>query len=143
MDWIYDDGGRADAGYKGKTGDCVCRAFAIAAERPYKEVYDLINEFAKAERKGKRKKGVSNARTGVYKETTKKLAAHYGFRWVPVMQVGSGCTVHLDGKELPKGRIVCKVTKHCVAVIDGVIHDTHDCSRDGNRCVYGYYVKEG
>jgi|SRR5262245_25045412 len=26
-----------------------------------------------------------------------------------------------------------------VAVIDGVIHDTHDCSRDGTRCVYGYF----
>jgi hypothetical protein len=24
-------------------------------------------------------------------------------------------------------------------VIDGVIHDTHDCSRNGTRCVYGYY----
>jgi len=21
----------------------------------------------------------------------------------------------------------------------GVIHDTHDCSRDGTRCVYGYF----
>lgn len=143
MDWIFDDGGRAEAGYKGKTGDCVCRAFAIAAERPYQEVYDLINEFAKQERTGKRKKSVSNARTGVFRQTTRKVAKHYGFKWVPLMQIGSGCTVHLDGKELPKGRIVCKVTHHCVAVIDGVIHDTHDCSRDGNRCVYGYYVKEG
>jgi hypothetical protein len=25
------------------------------------------------------------------------------------------------------------------AVIDGVIHDTHNPDRDGNRCVYGYY----
>jgi hypothetical protein len=27
-------------------------------------------------------------------------------------------------------------------VIDGVIHDTHDCSRGGTRCVYGYWRKE-
>jgi len=25
-------------------------------------------------------------------------------------------------------------------VIDGVLHDTHDCSRDGTRCVYGYWL---
>ena len=24
----------------------------------------------------------------------------------------------------------------------GVIHDTHDCSRGGSRCVYGYYRRE-
>jgi hypothetical protein len=30
-------------------------------------------------------------------------------------------------------------SRHLVAVIDGVIHDTHDCSRDGTRCVYGYF----
>jgi len=25
------------------------------------------------------------------------------------------------------------------AVIDGVLHDAYDCSREGTRCVYGYY----
>ena len=64
MEWIYDDGGRAKAGFKGKTGDCVCRAIAIATGKPYKEVYDLINEFAESERTGKRKRKKSNARTG-------------------------------------------------------------------------------
>ncbi len=78
MKWVYDDGGRAAAGYKGKAGDCVCRAIAIATERPYQEVYDLINEFAKSERKGKRKSGISSARTGVYKQTIKKVMEHYG-----------------------------------------------------------------
>jgi hypothetical protein len=29
-----------------------------------------------------------------------------------------------------------------MAVIDGVIHDTYDPSRDGKRCVYGYFTKE-
>jgi hypothetical protein len=28
--WQFDDGGRGAAGFKGKTGDCVCRAIAIA-----------------------------------------------------------------------------------------------------------------
>ena len=47
MKFVYNDGGRAEAGYIGDTRDCVCRAIAIAAQRPYKEVYDLINKYAK------------------------------------------------------------------------------------------------
>lgn len=30
MTFVYDDGGRSAAGFKGKTGDCVTRAIAIA-----------------------------------------------------------------------------------------------------------------
>jgi hypothetical protein len=56
------------------------------------------------------------------------------------MEIGKGCKVHLRADELPKGKIICSVSRHLVAVIDGVINDTHDCSRDGNRCVYGYYT---
>lgn len=142
MKFIYDDGGRAEAGFKGTTGDCVCRAIAIATQRPYKEVYDLINEYGKRERTGKRKRGISNARTGVYKDTIRKVMEHYGWKWVPTMQIGRGCSVHLKAEELPAGRLVVNVSKHSVAVIDGVIHDTYDCSRDESRCVYGYYIKE-
>ena len=142
MKFNYNDGGRADAGYKGKTGDCVCRAISIATERPYKEIYDLINEFSKSERTGKRKKGKSNARTGAYTVTIKKVMAHLGWKWIPTMGIGTGCRVHLKEDELPKGRLVCNLSKHCTAVIDGVINDIYDCSRDGTRCVYGYFIKE-
>ena len=141
MEWVFNDGGRAAAGFKGITGDCVCRAIAIAAERPYKEVYDLINQYGKQERTGKRKRGKSNARTGVYKDCIKKVMEHYGWIWVPTMQIGQGCTVHLTPEELPKGRLVVNVSKHTAAVLDGVLNDTYDCSRDGTRCVYGYYYK--
>jgi hypothetical protein len=47
-----------------------------------------------------------------------------GYQWTPTMRIGSGCTIHLRPDELP-----------------GVIHDMHDPSRDGTRCVYGYYRK--
>ena len=62
-----------------------------------------------------------------------------GFEWTATMQIGSGCKVHLKSDELPKGRLVCVVSRHYVSVIDGVINDTHDCSREGTRCVYGYW----
>lgn len=141
MKFNYNDGGREAAGFKGTTGDCVCRAIAIATEKPYKEIYDLINEFGKMERLSKSRTSKSSARTGVYKDTIRKIMEHLGWKWIPTMKIGQGCKVHLSENELPKGRLVVSVSKHCTAVIDGVINDTYDPSRDGQRCVYGYYVK--
>ena len=141
MKFVNDDGGRAASGFVGTTGDCVTRAIAIATQRSYQEIYDLVNQFAKRERTGKRKKGRSSARSGVYKYTTTKIMKHLGWVWVPTMTIGSGCKVHLRDGELPLGRLVVSVSKHWVAVIDGVIHDNHDPSRDGNRCVYGYWME--
>jgi hypothetical protein len=63
------------------------------------------------------------------------------WRWVPTMQFGSVCKVYLREDELPSGRLVINVSKHTTAVIDGVIHDTHDPSRNGTRCVNGYFTK--
>jgi hypothetical protein len=55
------------------------------------------------------------------------------------MSIGSGCQAHLRAKELPAGRLIVRLSKRVAAVIDGVIHNTHDPSRRGTRCVYGYY----
>jgi len=56
--------------------------------------------------------------------------------------VGAGCQVHLRPDELPNEILIAKVSKHLTAIINGVIHDTHDPSRGGTRCVYGYYLKK-
>jgi hypothetical protein len=45
MKFVKDDGGRLAAGYEGKANDCVCRAVAIATERPYQEMYDRLEEM--------------------------------------------------------------------------------------------------
>lgn len=137
----FDDGGRAAAGFQGKTGDCVTRSIAIATSIPYREVYDALNALASNERIGKRKRGKSSSRTGVYRSTYHKYLLGIGWRWTPTMKIGAGCTVHLRADELPTGRLVVSVSRHITAVIDGVIHDTDDCSRSGTRCVYGYYFK--
>lgn len=139
MRFQHNDGGRAAAGFRGEAGDCVTRAIAIVTELPYAEIYAWVNESGQAEQLGKRYRNRSSARRGVHKPTIRKLLAELGWRWTPTMQIGLGCTVHLRADELPSGRLVCKVSKHCVAVIDGVIHDTHDPSRGGTRCVYGYW----
>lgn len=143
MNFVFHDGGRAAAGYKGKTGDCVTRSIAIATGKTYQEVYDTLNQLAKAERRGKRKKKLSNSRTGVLRKAYQRYLESLGWRWTPTMTIGAGCRVHLKTSELPQGPLLVKVSRHLTAVIDGVIYDTHDCSRDGARCVYGYFSLSG
>ncbi len=75
--WVHDDGGREAAGYKGKTGDCVTRAIAIACELPYQEVYDALRVGAKVDRAlmaklelryGRHAKRHASPREGVFKK---------------------------------------------------------------------------
>ena len=139
--WVYDDGGRADAGYKGHTGDCCVRAISIAACMPYQDVYDLVNAAGAKERRSKRRARKSSARRGIYGPTMRRLMASLGWLWTPTMGIGTGCKVHLRADELPGGRLIASLSRHCAAVIDGIIHDLHDCSREGTRCVYGYWTQ--
>lgn len=141
-DFIVDDGGRAEAGYKGEARDCVTRSIAIAAELPYDDVYRALSEGSRTQRIAKGGKAKASARGGVNTDRKwfKDYMAKIGFEWVPTMTVGSGCRVHLRADELPKGRLIVAVSKHYTAMIDGVIHDTHDPRRGGNRCVYGYWL---
>lgn len=138
MEFVYNDGGREKAGYKGDAGDCVTRSIAIALDKPYQEVYDAINELAKQERF--RHKRRSSARNGVFRKTKDAYLFSQGCKWTPTMFVGKGCKVHLKAEELPMGRLIVNVSRHEVTVIDHVIHDTHDPSKDGTRCVYGYWT---
>jgi hypothetical protein len=137
LEFQTSDGGRAAAGFRGTTSDCVCRAVAIATGKPYAEVYREINAAALRE-KHKRK---SSARTGVYKPTVRAYIESLGFRWTPTMGIGTGCRVHLCAGEIPDGRVIVKLTRHVTAVIDGMIHDTHNPDRGGTRCVYGYWIR--
>lgn len=171
MPFIHDDGGRAAAGYKGSAGDCVARSIAIAAERPYAEVYAALAAGMGAQRASTRTpKHAATARNGIF--TRRKWFRDYmrslGFEFVPTMAIGSGCKVHLVAAELPAGRLIVSVSKHYTAVVDGVIRDTFDPNqrppvfyaadaRDipagakphgggwlfepGPRCVYGYWRK--
>ena len=149
----FDDGGRNAAGWKGTGGDCVTRAIAIASGRPYREVYDRLAEGNATQRRSKRERvaqGRTGRRTALHGIFTKRKwlkdsMKELGFVWTATMGIGTGCQVHVRADELPpEGRLVLSLSKHYAAYVDGVLRDTHDCSRDGTRCVYGYYaLKEG
>lgn len=150
--FVFDDGGRSKYFQGSMVGDCVTRSIAIATQKDYKEAYDalfnLIREFKQgrslhAREIKRRKVGArgTTPRNGVPRELIKKYMESIGWSWFPTMEFSKGCKVHLRSDELPGGRLVVSVSKHLTAMIDGVIHDTFDCSRGGQRCVYGYFKK--
>lgn len=148
IDFVYNDGGRKEAGYRGRSGDCVTRAIAIATGKPYKEVYDGLFSFSKEYSFTRRNKVAkliklkgASPRDGVYMKVIKEYMKNIGWKWQATMQIGQGCKVHLRADELPKGRLIVQVSKHLTAVVDGVINDTANPSRGGTRCVYGYFYK--
>ncbi len=136
---FYNDGGRKAAGFKGDAGDCVTRAIAIATGVPYREVYDALHARAREAARSARTKKHGSPRAGVHRNVYQPYLESLGFVWTPTMQIGQGCKVHLRVGELPGGTLVVAVSRHLVAVVNGVVHDTHDPSRGGQRCVYGYY----
>lgn len=148
LPWVYDDGGRKAAGYKGSTGDCVVRSIAIATglawfndyETVYRELADrLRGTKAAARAKSKASRYKTSPRDGVPMPVVHDYLRALGWVWAATMTIGAGTTVHLADGELPLGRLVVRCSKHLTAVVNGVIHDTHDPSRDGTRAVYGYW----
>jgi hypothetical protein len=142
MPYQYDDAGRGNR--TGSTRDCVTRAIVIAAQLPYERVWKEIAAGNAGQRKTRgtaKVSGVETADLGVFtgRKWFKDYMRSLGFSWTPTMAIGQGTTVHLRQGELPTGRLVVHVSRHSLAVIDGVMHDTHDPSRDGTRCVYGYW----
>lgn len=148
LPFIFNDGGRAAAGYLGDAGDCVVRAIAITTGLPYQQVYEDLRAAnasyaqTRGDRLAKRLniKG-SSPRNGNHRKVFHDYILNHGFTWVPTMQIGGGCRVHLRANELPKGVLIVKLSKHLSAIVNGVIQDTHNPSRGGARCVYGYYIK--
>ena len=122
------DGGRA-VYFKGTTNDCVVRAICNATCRDYKIVYnELYNIQGYSPRKGVNSK--------IAKTYIEKIL---GLKWHSCMNIGKGCTIHLKSEELPTGVLIVRLSKHLTCVINGVLYDTYDCSRNGTRCVYGYW----
>ena len=142
MEFVYADGGRSKYFKASDVGDCVTRAICNATGMDYNEVYQGLKEFAKNERITKKHKRKSSVRDGVRPTTSKKYLKSIGWVWVPVMKIGTGCTMHLTDEDFfPFGTYIVKISHHLTCVKDGVIYDTYNCSEDGPRCVYGYWYK--
>jgi len=138
-EWVNNDGGRSAAGHEPE-GDCVVRAIAVATERPYAEVREALKKEAaayakryprahEAHRIKRGRKGGYNAK-GAYAGYLKSLGWEYTKPKEPT---------YLRADMLPMGRLVVLISRHAVAVIDGVIYDTGDCGGAGKVRVEGYW----
>ena len=134
MKFKYSDGGRSKYYKATNVGDCCVRAICNATGKDYKEVY---NDLKKLNR------GVS-CRNGTPKKVWKKyLEQVLGWKKVSCSGIGQSERTHLNEYELPKtGTLIVQVSKHLTVVKDGVLIDTFDCSRNGERMVYCYYVEK-
>lgn len=131
LNYIKSDGGRAEAGFKGKAGDCVVRAIAIALKKDYKEVYDEIakrNEIAE---------GVKSARNGTRRKVYEKYLNEQGWVWHSAPKFEGRKARCFD---MPKGLVIARQARHLVAVWDGIPIDTFDPTR---KMVYGYFAPKG
>jgi hypothetical protein len=114
---------------------------SVLSPSPVSIAADLIvtwTSLAEEERITKRHRRRSNSRTGVARKTYERYLASIGWAWTPCMQIGQGCKVHLLKSELPSGRLIVRLSKHLTCVIDGVIYDSHDPSREGDRPEFLY-----
>ena len=126
--YIETDGGRAAAGFKGRTGDCGVRAMAVALGLDYKACYQELAQAHK-ERTGKK-----TARNGIYKETFSEVLSRHGWVWHPAPK--------FDGRkarasDMPKGKVIVRMSKHFAAVIDGTVHDSWNST---HKMVYGFWA---
>lgn len=129
MKFKYSDGGRAAAGFKGTAADCGARAMAIALGLDYKAVY---KELAQANAESGRAK---SARKGVMKDVYAEVLKRHGWVWKQAPK--------FEGRKARcsdlTGAVIAKQARHLVAVIDGVAHDSWDCT---HKMVYGYWAKQ-
>jgi hypothetical protein len=138
--FVEDDGGRAAAGYGEAGGDCVARAIAIAAAKPYAEVFEALKakhaSYVKClrhdhyERRTRAEPVANGCSEKVYGPYLRSLGWKY-------TRITERC--YLRAGALPSGRLIVNLDHHFVALIDGVIHDTYDSGGAGKRPVDGYW----
>jgi hypothetical protein len=157
--FVKDDGGRARSGIaRGSksdlVGDCVPRAIAIATEIPYPQVHDALiaaavrhaatedsdwSKYARERAKGRGGVRVFHADHGVSPTIYGPYLRSLGWKFTSTKELPRGKGIHLRADELPAGRLIVRLHGHLVAVIDGEIHDTGDCSDEGRCRILGYW----
>jgi hypothetical protein len=157
----HDDGGRERAGLPTvrRQGDCVVRAIAIATLTPYAVVREQLSRRIAAELVDFLPRRVEDALAhgddvadllprffavdyGVARAAYEPHLLELGWRWEPLMGIGTGCRYHLAVGELPS-TCIAVASRHVVAVMAGRVRDIGDPTRNGTRCVYGVYHPPG
>jgi len=121
--FVYDDGGRAAAGFKPGYDDCAARAAAIATGRPYSEVYAAMRQELV-------KRGMPSPVPSFGVVDVVLHAVLRRWRWELAHD--------MPLRDVPDGRVIVHLRTHCLAVIDHVIHDIGPSPDD--TPVYGMWL---
>lgn len=115
---------------KDKFGDCQIRALSKALDCSWLEAFDKAIAICREEWVSL----IFDAPVDVRKRMLDKL----GFDYHPAKKVKGRHrpTIESFAKDHPKGRYICAVVHHEVAVVDGKYYDTWDC---GDCAMYGYF----
>ena len=115
--YVFDDGGRKAAGFKGTAGDCVTRAVAILTGTDYRQVY---NDAAALNLESR---GTRSARNGITHKDRDKLCRDYGLVRIKIPK-GPKPT-YSQAYEMV-GDCIVKTRRHICAIVDGQLRDTFD-----------------
>lgn len=123
----YNDGGRSNY-FENQGKDCGPRAISIATEKDYREVYNELSSL--------NLKHTSIDEDGTNVQSVRDYLTDNGWKW---NKLEKECKLQKDNPNIPKkGRIICMMSDHAVAVVDGVIQDVFQ----PHGYVYGYYYKK-
>lgn len=131
MAYVFNDGGKAKTGRKGKSGDCVVRAIAIANDMDYETAYRMV--ASEAANYGFKK----SARDGIHNTVRDAVLKKLGWVWVSAPKIvgrKARCADLFD-----KGMVIARQAHHIVAVNFGLPNDIFDSS---TRMIYGYWTKQ-
>jgi hypothetical protein len=130
MEFIWNDGGRATAGFVGLAGDCVARSIAIGTGLTYRQVYtDIGQRTAKTPRNGVDVSVAADFLEALGWQQTQLDSQ----RFVPLLLPKATLILHLV-KESRRG-------SHFSTLIDHVIHDTWNPAEDEEYLVAAYWSR--
>ncbi len=131
MEFVWNDGGRAAAGFVGIAGDCVVRAIAIATNEDYRAVYETLGEAA-----------LFTPRHGVARSVFHPYLEERGWGARSVEDT-------LDPATLPRGVVLVRSEHqgrrrhgHLCCVIDHAVHDTWNPFDESDSRIVEFWVPE-
>lgn len=143
IDFTFDDGGRADAGFRGKTGDCVTRAIAICGRLDYRTVYREMAAAMAGHGYARSANAYLTRRAGrdgrrCPKKIQRDVIARFGFEKV---RLPRGPRPTYTEAHERYGDCIVSTRKHVCALVGGSVRDTFD-DRVYDGSPYGLSTEE-
>jgi len=130
LPFTLNDGGRSHSKRPKQRNDCVVRALVLTTGMSYDDVYDVLRIVARR-KSGQRfdLRGFLEATGNQFHNSHFDWKSYPAIKGYPRLDLGTFC------RRNPTGTFIVKVSKHVLAVIDGVAID--DAPISHKRCVYG------